>query len=536
MNEKLKKIFIASIVIIILFSCNVLNETNNQSNTPVAVPTPDEIEGFFVNDGKLYDANGFEFQMRGVNANHNWNNSGQPSGDLYLEQIKYIKATGANAVRVTFAPHASNDPYKFVCLTIEEREEVIAEYVKYHIVPVVAYHNATGCNNPERVYQAVDFWIGEKEWLDKYGKFVILNITNEWGRNDNYGKEEDYHLGSSPEEWFDTYKEAITRLREAGIKNLLVIDSFNYAASAQTILDYGQQLLDHDPMHNILFSIHTYGGWYSSQTALTNPEKIENEEKWERRHTNWNAEYALNLLKEKKLPIMIGEFSRQCAIIDAGGDCAPDVELINDFDDYGVGWLYWMWHNWKAGSYVQMVRSADSFEYLPHSEPVMEKLRDSPEATIFDGTLPELPIRDITPEPNYNPGSVFVEHWVGEEDPIKWPPEKQDIFGDRFPDDFIQITFVKDKNSGADNATYDFLWNNPDMVPTYLQIEIENETGENSFTMLYYSHNYAYKTKDLKHDEFYGKNVRFWFYLEDGSIAKTEWDTYEYENVFEIDS
>ena len=71
MKLTLKKHYLMYLLVsIFLIGCDMMELTLSQHRKPVAVPTPDDIEGFFVQDGRLYDANGYAFQMRGVNANH----------------------------------------------------------------------------------------------------------------------------------------------------------------------------------------------------------------------------------------------------------------------------------------------------------------------------------------------------------------------------------------------------------------------------------------------------------------------------------
>ena len=513
MTGTAKKHYVLIFVTIAAFTaCNVMTLKFSGS---YRIPTQDDIEGFFVQDGKLYDANGNIFQMRGVNANHNWNASARDNDEMYLDAIRYMKATGVNAVRAVFGPtripENEADPeeylkWHYTGYTTALRKNIVEEYIRYHIVPVVEYHNATGFNNPERVFDACRFWIGEKEWLDEYARYVILNITNEWGRGLANENETDYAPGSSPEEWFNTYKKAITWLRREGIKNLLVIDAFNYGSSLQSVLDYGQELLDHDPMHNVLFSIHSYGGWYSSKT---DPSKITNSEKWWLQNTNWNADYALNLLEEKKLPVIFGEFSANCARIDANAEAAPDTELIADFDAHGAGWLFWMWHNWNAGAQVQMMNLMNSFSYSKNGLPIADRLKGSPEASVFsnDPPVPALPTLGQS-DPDYDPGTATINNLiVGAED-------------------LVEIVL--------DRALID---PDPDLIPDHMDMEIQNSDPDDTsmYWLLFRGWKWAYGTRELEPADFMGKTVRFWIYTPAGSVARTEWGIFDHGNQFAID-
>ncbi|HEX8630820.1 MAG TPA: beta-mannosidase, partial [Catenuloplanes sp.] len=56
--------------------------------------------GFYISNGRLFDANGQDFVMRGVNHPHAWYTN-------RLGSLADIKATGANTVRVVLSATTS---------------------------------------------------------------------------------------------------------------------------------------------------------------------------------------------------------------------------------------------------------------------------------------------------------------------------------------------------------------------------------------------------------------------------------------------
>ena len=52
------------------------------------------------------------------------------------------------------------------------------------------------------------------------------------------------------------------------------------------ILEGGKELIEHDPLHNILFSVHMYGSWNNAQDIID----------------------KMTAAKEKQLPLIVGEF------------------------------------------------------------------------------------------------------------------------------------------------------------------------------------------------------------------------------------
>ena len=474
------------ILLFVLNSCNgMILSFSGAGERPV--PTPEDIEGFFVQGGKLYDANGYQFQMKGVNVNHWWNATATADGDTAtIEAIPYIKASGANAVRVVFGPIEDDaDSWHRIGMTTELRRAAVAEYVKYKIAPVVEYHNGTGNNDSKWIDEAADFWIGEKSWLDEFGRYVMINISNEWAQQWNG---EDDVAGITYAEWAETYKSAITKMRTAGIKNLLVIDSFNYAGSAQCIFEYGQELIDHDPMHNVMFSIHAYGGWYSSATTDYEVKNIEDQ------YTrNWSADYALSLLEEKNITVMIGEFNKQHTL-SVNGTCAEDTQLIEDFNLHKTGWIFWMWENSAAD---MVVGDTSSFSYSYYGQAIVPYMKDSKEATVFpDTAYPALPVPEPA-DPNWDPGPVTVNS------------RQSDYWLEAYIDHWTNDT------------------------PSYMEMEFEDDGT--IFRMKYADWGNTFKTIEYNEPTDLGKSVRFWVYAANGSVAKTVFSELAYNKDFAID-
>lgn len=353
------------------------------SSNPFAPPTTDrppgdKSGGFFVSGSKLYDSQGAEFRIQGVNANHWWNN-----GDDTSLAVPYIKASGANAVRLVFGPtEQPAHPDYYICQTTAERKAMVEEYIKYRLVPIVEYHNATGSNDPGLVGQAADFWIGEP-WVRTYEKYVIVNITNEWGTE----YEDDKGRVGSPELWRDTYIAAVKKLRAAGVRNTLIIDSMNYASSIAPLQKYGQAVIDADPGHNILFSLHMYAGWRAPGNTDRGPNYY------------MNVDAGLDALADLGLPVIVGEFSHACSIEGQWGDpmAAQDSELLEAFDRRGTGWLFWMWYN-SSGSYQNVVNDDASLLFTGLGLGLKPSLARAREATGFSSTplppLPQVPVPD----------------------------------------------------------------------------------------------------------------------------------------------
>jgi mannan endo-1,4-beta-mannosidase len=79
---------------------------------------------------------------------------------------------------------------------------------------------------------------------------VILNIVNEWSP-----------WGTATTFWRDSYKTAISTIRNAGFSGAMVIDASAYGQDPNGPILYGQQLISYDPSKNLIFSVHMYSQW-----------------------------------------------------------------------------------------------------------------------------------------------------------------------------------------------------------------------------------------------------------------------------------
>src|SRR5512139_1764527 len=152
--------------------------------------------GFSVANGRLYDANGTEFVMRGVNHAHTW----------YPQQTSSfanIKALGANTVRVVLS---SGD--RWTKNSAADVGNVISLCRANRLICVLEVHDTTGYGEDgaaTTLNRAVDYWLSIAAALNGQEKYVIVNIGNEPYGNQNYGS------------WTADTSNAIKRLRAGGI-------------------------------------------------------------------------------------------------------------------------------------------------------------------------------------------------------------------------------------------------------------------------------------------------------------------------------
>ncbi len=250
--------------------------------------------GFKVQGTKLIDANGNEFVMRGINHPHCWFLS---TDDTALEAIA---ETGSNTVRIVCGAGI-----QYTKDTVESLTKVIEKCKSLDMVCVLEVHDITGKDDIKMLEQVTDFWIEVKDALIGNEAYVILNIANEWvGKWDS-------------NIWRDGYVAAVPRLREAGIKNTIMVDAGGWGQYGKSIADYGTEVLDSDPDKNTMFAVHMYG------SAGKNERTIQS-----------NILGATN----KDLCIIVGEFG----YTHSDGD-VNEAYIMEYCTDNDIGYLGWSW-------------------------------------------------------------------------------------------------------------------------------------------------------------------------------------------------
>ena len=115
----------------------------------------------FVSNGKLYDGNGVEFRIRGVNRCH-WDSGAGPG----------IVKSGANAQRwgIDFTQPVSKNINLIQTQSIANKQ-----------IPIVGNWNGTCSSDPSVLSSIVQTWVSQASSWTTLNKYLIVNIANEWG-------------------------------------------------------------------------------------------------------------------------------------------------------------------------------------------------------------------------------------------------------------------------------------------------------------------------------------------------------------------
>ncbi|MEU2022235.1 cellulase family glycosylhydrolase [Streptomyces sp. NPDC016469] len=265
--------------------------------------------GLHVSDGRLYEANGNAFVMRGVNHAYAW----------YPERttaISDIAAKGANTVRVVLG---SGD--RWTKTTTSEVSSLIAQCKAAKVICVLEAHDTTGYGEDSAATsldRAADYWIGVKSALEGQEDYVVVNIGNEPFGNTGYTG------------WTSATKNAIGKLRAAGLRHALMVDAPNWGQDwSGTMRDNAASVFASDPDRNTVFSIHMYGV-YDTATEVRD---------------------YLNHFVDNGLPVVVGEFGN------AHSDGNPDEDAIMaTAQALRVGYIGWSWSGNGGGvEYLDLV-------------------------------------------------------------------------------------------------------------------------------------------------------------------------------------
>jgi mannan endo-1,4-beta-mannosidase len=308
--------------------------------------------GFTISGGRLYDATGAEFVMRGVNHAHTWYAS------RTTRALSDVKALGANAVRVVLS---SGD--QWTRNDAADVANVISQCKANKLICVLEVHDTTGYGEQSAAVtlaKAVDYWISVQSAMTGQEAYVILNIGNEpWGNTNTSA-------------WTADTKSAIGRLRAAGFTHTLMVDAPNWGQDwSFTMRDNAASVFASDSLRNTMFSIHMYGV-FDTAAEITG---------------------YLGRFVSAGLPILVGEFGNT----HSDGDVDEDT-ILSYTQSQRLGYLGWSWSGNGGGvEYLDMAVGFDAANLSTWGQRIFNGAngikQTSREAAVFGGGGPA----DTTP-------------------------------------------------------------------------------------------------------------------------------------------
>ncbi len=314
---------------------------NGSGNTTTTTTVNTNGKGFYVDGQTIRDANGQEFIMRGVNIAHAWYQSNTE------QSIKAAASKGTNTVRIV-----CSDGAKWTKTSAAEIENIIKWCKENKQVCILEAHDATGSNSIDDVVKAAEYWTEMKDILNANSAYVILNIANEW-----YGE-----WGSAT--WAEGSEKAIKVIRDAGIKNMIMIDSAGWGQYPKSIGEKGAEVFASDPDRNTVFSAHLYE--YGGGTAQMVKDNIDS---------------ALSC----GAPVVIGEFGYK----HTDGD-VDEATIMSYCAEKSMGYLAWSWKGNSGGvEYLDLVNDWDGTSLTEWGQIYFGEIAGKAKAaSVFEGVNP----------------------------------------------------------------------------------------------------------------------------------------------------
>ncbi|MET9633321.1 cellulase family glycosylhydrolase [Lentzea sp. NPDC006480] len=301
--------------------------------------------GLHVEGTRVVEGNGSPFVMRGVNHAYVW----YPSQNRAFADMKSF---GTNTVRVVLGSGQRWGPTPAAEVT-----NVISLCRTNKMICVLEVHDTTGYGEQSgaaTLDQAATYWVGVANVLKGQENYVVVNLGNEpFGNN-----------ASVSATWASATSSAISRLRGAGLQHLIMADAPMWGQDWGNIMrDNAAAVLNADPQHNTVFSIHMYGVYNTAAKV--------------------NAYF--DAFRTAGLPLVVGEFGNN----HSDGD--PDEDTIMaQAQARGLGYLGWSWSgNSSDVGYLDMTNSFNPASLTPWGERFLNGAngvrQTSKEATIFGG-------------------------------------------------------------------------------------------------------------------------------------------------------
>ena len=278
----------------------------------------------------LYDADGQQIIFRGVNYSvmDDWD---FPASDKITE----IEKSGANAVRLQWYKTDAGRP----TYTNTDLDNLLTKCKTNKMVPILMLGDLTCVADANAVNtQLIPWWTDPARVaiLNNHKKYLIINLANEVGQYRGFSAP---YYTISINNWKNAYKTAITSIRNANLKMPIMIDAPDCGTDMKAIVDAGQEIINHDPEHNIIFSVHAYWAAYDGSTDLTNA-------------INANLPIVFGEVANKQDEYVNGATVYGYYNLDGTSD-APNTahsnasfqyqNLLTTLKNQSIGWLAWTW-------------------------------------------------------------------------------------------------------------------------------------------------------------------------------------------------
>lgn len=279
----------------------------------VSLPCFSQRDTLYVDGPHIYTASGEKVILRGYNEMFVWSND--KTGEIILPEMA---KSGANGVRLVWS-HQYGRKDQLVTL--------IENTIAHKMIAMPECHDATGKWGDD-LKACIDFWNDPVliEGIQDNRQWTMLNIANEAG---------DENI--SDEMFLDAYKPAIHSLRDWGYTVPIVIDASRWGQKLDQLIRVSKELLEHDPLKNVVFSAHSY---WTEESSIANYQAL------------------VDAANEQSIAYVLGEGPSITRV----GRCANPIPLpyregMRILHEGEMGWLNWSWGGKKNSD-------CDDYEYF----------------------------------------------------------------------------------------------------------------------------------------------------------------------------
>jgi mannan endo-1,4-beta-mannosidase len=262
---------------------------------------------------------GDTIMLRGVNyAPYNW------GYDSSQHRFNEIAQTGGNAVRI---PWYANNPAPYY--TDALLDSALGMCIRSKMIPILELHDLSCDPNTADVDTLVTWYTTPARLaiFAKYQSSLIIDFANELGYVNWAG-----NTATAQQAYITAYDSAIHVMRRAGVMIPLMIDAPDCGTSIDILGNVAADIISSDPLHNIIFSTHTYWYGYANNDSAT------------------MLNYFTAALSHD-FPLIVGEVSKYQDSVDNSGNVyychyIDDYSaVLNICKTYNIGWLAWSWDN-----------------------------------------------------------------------------------------------------------------------------------------------------------------------------------------------
>lgn len=347
---KKSMLFILLIFSSIILSCNASQPEipeeeikvpeENETPDPKDPEEPDE-----PNDpGKELDwANANEINNRlgrGINIGNTYEADASWQSPFIADDLKKIADLGFNHIRVPIKWERSdrsiaNAPYTIKDDFMQIIQNVVDEALKnkLHVIINMHHHDNLFANPSAEKLRFISQWEQISDYFKNYPDSLLFEILNE------------PHDKLTPALWNEYSKEALNVIRKTNPERCVLLGTAEWGGVG------GLKSLEIPNDQNIIVTVHYYNpfefthqgaSWSEGSEAWVGTQWHDTE--LERQAVVEDFKLALNLAKDKNIPIHVGEF---------GAFSRADIDsrvswtrfLSRWFEQQGFSWAYWEWNS-----------------------------------------------------------------------------------------------------------------------------------------------------------------------------------------------